>query len=384
MHSLTLPHLLWMLFVVPNTQCLLFPTIVVPITTTIPHRSFISHTPMSLYSSKRSTLTSWVIENLEIEEDKEEPSLIEKSTAVMNTVTTYSDEKVGENDTLPAQGLSIGPFRILASMNPRYNDTHTHNEDVNNNISSIRRPFIPIRLLKSRNGWGSGVHPTTRLCLEFLAYPNIIQPGNVFLDYGCGSGILTIAALKLGCDYAHGVDIEAEALLSTERNIVLNKVMYLNSIQMNHHRQNEYDTNDNENDDTLVHERRFKGWHAREIIPYGLKNDHGNGADLCVANILIGQLVRPSMVSTIVSNLLPGAWLCLSGIRPDEVNSLKAAYNNYVDWDDDMYAELAAQDVEFSIESYGFDVGTWSRVVGRIKMNVQSIDSRNFSEEAVS
>jgi hypothetical protein len=140
-------------------------------------------------------------------------------------------------------------------------------------------------------------------------------------------------------------------------------------------------------DDIVSHQkiRRFKGWHTREIIPYSLKNeDHARGADICVANILIGQLVRPSMVSTIVSNLSPGAWLCLSGIRPDEVNSLKAAYNNYVDWDDDFYAELAAKDTECSIQSYGFDVGIWSRVVGRIKMNVKLMDSRNFSEEAVS
>jgi hypothetical protein len=66
------------------------------------------------------------------------------------------------------------------------------------------------------------------------------------------------------------------------------------------------------------------------------------------------------------------------------VNALKAAYNDYVDWDDDLYAELAARDTECSIESYGFDVGTWARVVGRLKTNLRSLDSRNFSEEAVS
>lgn len=51
--------------------------------------------------------------------------------------------------------------------------------------------------------------------------------------------------------------------------------------------------------------------------------------DLAVANILVGQLVRPSMVAALCANLKPGGLLCLSGIRPDEVPSLKKAYEGY-------------------------------------------------------
>ena len=88
------------------------------------------------------------------------------------------------------------------------------------------------------------------------------------------------------------------------------------------------------------------------------------------------------MVSAIVTNLAPGGLLCLSGIRPKEVDSLKAAYDDHIDWIDENYGELSAIDTEGSVESYGFDCGTWSRVVGRLKSG--GIDSRAMSELAVS
>ena len=49
--------------------------------------------------------------------------------------------------------------------------------------------------------------------------------------------------------------------------------------------------------------------------------------NVAVANIFVGQLVRPSMVAALCTNLKPGGLLCLSGIRPDEVPSLKHAYD---------------------------------------------------------
>jgi ribosomal protein L11 methyltransferase len=53
--------------------------------------------------------------------------------------------------------------------------------------------------------FGTGSHPTTRLCLEWLE--RMVQPGLTLLDYGCGSGILAIAAAKLGAEPVSGVDI---------------------------------------------------------------------------------------------------------------------------------------------------------------------------------
>lgn len=94
------------------------------------------------------------------------------------------------------------------------------------------------------------------------------------------------------------------------------------------------------------------------------------------------------MVAAIVSNLKPGGLLCLSGIRPAEVDSLKAAYGSagtngvVIEWLDDHCAELSAVETEGSIQSYGFDCGTWSRLVGR-KVS-DNLDIEAMSELAVS
>ena len=276
-------------------------------------------------NNKSSQLTDWVIENLEDDDNK---------------ITSSSKIKAGENDTLPPEGLCMARVRILAAESTFVEDDENDNEEQ-------EEYYYPIRLLVGRNGWGTGVHPTTRLCLEWLSQS--VQDGQVLFDYGCGSGILSIAAMHFGASKSIGVDVEAEALVTAERNMELNG----------------------------FYDGRFEGLHTREILPYEFQ------CDLCVANILIGQLVRPSMVSALVTNIVPGGLLCLSGIRPNQVDALKKAYDDHVDeWLD--YDELAAEDTEGSIDSYGFDVGQWARVVGRIKKKDRDTDVQTMSELAVS
>jgi len=53
-----------------------------------------------------------------------------------------------------------------------------------------------VRLGNAAGGWGTGCHPTTRLCLEWLS--DVIQGGEHVLDFGCGSGVLAAGALALG------------------------------------------------------------------------------------------------------------------------------------------------------------------------------------------
>lgn len=148
-------------------------------------------TSLKVKQSSSNKLTDWVVENLE--------------GGDLGSVTSKSSTKAGENDTLPPHGLCIANFRILPSDSSPVSFDSSH---------------IPIRILVGRNGWGTGVHPTTRLCLEWLS--DTVQDGDAVLDYGCGSSILSIAALHLGAARAIGVDVEAEALVTSTRNMELN------------------------------------------------------------------------------------------------------------------------------------------------------------------
>ena len=142
----------------------------------------------------------------------------------------------------------------------------------------------------AEGGWGDGAHPSTALCLEWLSERGF-KGDEAFLDYGCGSGVLAIAARKLGCPTAVGVDVEYEALDSAaenaERNGITDGVDWV---------------------------------HGRSIVP-------GNDEyDAVVANILVGQLSRPSMVATLALGTKVGGALCLSGIRPDQCAVLERLY----------------------------------------------------------
>ncbi|MBI2965020.1 MAG: 50S ribosomal protein L11 methyltransferase, partial [Chloroflexi bacterium] len=71
--------------------------------------------------------------------------------------------------------------------------------------------------LEAGMAFGTGHHPTTRMCLELLE--ERLRPGARVLDVGCGSGILTIAALRLGADSAVCLDIEEDSVTATSRNL---------------------------------------------------------------------------------------------------------------------------------------------------------------------
>jgi len=227
-----------------------------------------------------------------------------------------------------------------------------HQYHSSSSVSNTQKGLKEIKLVLGHNGWGTGVHPTTKVCLEFLSDPDIIK-GKSLLDFGCGSGILSLAALHMGATRTLGVDIEAEALMTSQANMKMNGF-----------------TKDD-----------FQPLHTRQILPGGLKPPF----DVCIANILIGQLVRPSMVIAIVTNVAPGGLICFSGIRMEQVPSLKQAYAPFVEkWVDER--ELAAKECEGAFESFGADVGIWAMVVGKLKegqnKEQEMIDA--FSEQAVS
>jgi ribosomal protein L11 methylase PrmA len=244
-----------------------------------------------------------------------------------DTEAASSDSCAGEGDVMPAGGLRIGRLHVTpAGMDG----------------SEANGADGAIRLGNSQNGWGTGCHPTTRLCLEFLC--DVLQGGEMVLDYGTGSGVLGIGALKLGASYVTAVDVDAEVLMTAQQNFELNEV-----------------------------DQRAELLHVREVIPGCIIP----GADVAVANILVGQLVRPSMVAALCSNIAPNGLLCLSGIRPEEVQSLKDAYDQWLEWEDTYYEEAVPGPEG---ECYW---GTWSRLVGRRKSADTAKMLEEFSELAV-
>lgn len=70
--------------------------------------------------------------------------------------------------------------------------------------------------------FGTGTHPTTALCLTWLAHADL--EAKTVIDYGCGSGILALAALKLGARHVHAVDLDEQALIATQSNAEKNHI----------------------------------------------------------------------------------------------------------------------------------------------------------------
>ena len=86
----------------------------------------------------------------------------------------------------------------------------------------VDAPGAAIVVLDAGLAFGTGTHPSTALCLEWLATHEL--RGRRVLDFGCGSGILAIAALKLGADAAISVDIDPQALIAARANADANAV----------------------------------------------------------------------------------------------------------------------------------------------------------------
>ena len=142
--------------------------------------------------------------------------------------------------------------------------------------------------------FGTGSHPTTALCLDWLA--NNVCPGGTVLDYGCGSGILSIAALALGADRVLGIDLDEQALRATAENAARNLVAGQLAI-------------------------------ARpETVHCDPKGDLK--FDLIVANILSGTLIE--LAAELRGFCRTGTRIALSGILTDQTKAVAAAYQPWV------------------------------------------------------
>ena len=147
----------------------------------------------------------------------------------------------------------------------------------------INNPKLINIILDPGLAFGTGAHPTTHLCTEWLI-DNVSKEKKV-LDYGCGSGILAIAAYKLGAKVVKGVDIDPQAIIASKENGAVNEC----------------------NIDWLNTEKDFKFQ-----------------ADLLVANILSSAL--SVLAPLLASYCSPKGKIALSGILESQENQIKKIY----------------------------------------------------------
>ncbi|HWV15740.1 MAG TPA: 50S ribosomal protein L11 methyltransferase [Cellvibrio sp.] len=141
--------------------------------------------------------------------------------------------------------------------------------------------------------FGTGTHPTTFMCMQWIDQQDFT--GLEIVDYGCGSGILGIATLLMGAKKVIGVDIDPQALLATTENAKRNKL-------------------------------------PADAMPVYLPPRCPKvQADVMLANILAGPLAE--LAPTLSGLTKPGGKICLSGILAVQAESVMAAYSQWFDFD---------------------------------------------------
>lgn len=163
-------------------------------------------------------------------------------------------------------------------------------------------------LLDPGLAFGTGTHATTSLCLKWLESQDLT--GKTVVDFGCGSGILGIAAIKLGAERMIGIDIDPQALEASLDNANRNGV-------------------------------------ADKLEVYLPENQPEFTADIVVANILAQPLRE--LCSVILGLLKPGGKIAMSGILEEQAQSVADVYEPFIELDD------------IAIE------GDWTRVSGTKK-----------------
>jgi ribosomal protein L11 methyltransferase len=158
--------------------------------------------------------------------------------------------------------------------------------------------------------FGTGTHATTALCLEWL--DGLSLHDKTILDYGCGSGVLAIAALKLGCSRAIAMDIDPQAVTATQANA----------------------------DQNLV---------ADALLVLDGPGSIDGQFDVVVANILAGPLIE--LAEAITGHVKSGCLLALSGILSEQVDEVLAAYEPWIAFDEAVTKEQGGQ--------------VWARLTGR-------------------
>lgn len=179
----------------------------------------------------------------------------------------------------------------------------------------------PTLLLDPGLAFGTGSHPTTALCLEWIAQQSIT--GKSVIDYGCGSGILAVAALLNGATQADCVDIDPQALDATLSNAERNQIS------------------------------------SEKISVFFPGNEPAQSADVLFANILAGPLKQ--LAPSLAGKISHGGYICLSGILREQEPEILASYQL---WFDNLETKVS---------------GDWIRIVGQ--RNNQRATEKTWSKK---
>lgn len=203
-----------------------------------------------------------------------EGALAEAARALGRAAPPAARWPVEERDWVRATQSQFGPLRIADDFHivPTWSEPP---------------PGGTVVRLDPGLAFGTGSHPTTRLCLEWLHAT--LRGGEAVLDYGCGSGILAIAAARLGATPVVGTDVDPQALAASRDNAAANAV------------------------------------DARFAVPDELP---GGAFDVVVANILANPLRL--LAPAIAARVAPGGRLALSGVLDEQAVDVIASYAPWI------------------------------------------------------
>ena len=166
---------------------------------------------------------------------------------------------------------------------------------------TLSKPNAKVMRLDPGLAFGTGTHETTSLCLSWLAKNQALlqQPECKLIDFGCGSGILGIAAVILGTHRVQAIDIDPQALTATEQNAALNNLT------------------------------------SEQIKIFSGNEDLIAMADIIVANILFEPLIALS--NDLINSLKPGGHLIMSGVLGSQVKALETHYKKWVSFEQTVH-----------------------------------------------
>src|SRR5690554_1519401 len=205
-----------------------------------------------------------------------EPALTEAAMSVgLEQLPPYTCEKIAEQNWVQLTQSQFDPIHITDRL---WIVPSWHEAPDERAINIVLDPGM---------AFGTGSHPTTRLCLEWLC--DTVTPDATVLDYGCGSGILGIAAAKLGASDVLGIDIDEKALDAAQDNAERNHVS-------------------------------MRLMHSREPLD--------GQFDVVVANILTNPLRM--LAPLLAARVAKGGHIALSGVLAEQAEDVIAAYAPHI------------------------------------------------------